>query len=165
MVAQICPDNILKVKVKSRHGSKLAPILQSANDRNAFWLKTLRPCQSVCPRSCKMVIHAHFALLNYNFHVFDIVQPYQSDFLHLCEDFPFLYSFCMVKLWFECFEYYQYIQMWQYMLICGDGAKSVTHLMQYYLLQSELAKEKPLMISNMTLTVLNLNQDTQRCNN
>ena len=28
---------------------------------------------------------------------------------------------CMVELWFECFEYYPYIQMWQYMLICGVG--------------------------------------------
>ena len=43
---------------------------------------------------------------------------------------------CMVKLWFECFEYYPYIQMWQYMLICGVGEKPVTHLMQYHLLQT-----------------------------
>ena len=58
--------------------------------------------------------------------VFDIVQPHQSDLVHLCEDLrflPFLYSFCMVKLWFECFEYYPYIQMWQYVLMCGVGAK------------------------------------------
>ena len=41
----------------------------------------------------------------------------------------------MVELWFECFEYYPYIQMWQYMLICGVGAKPGTHLMQYHLLQ------------------------------
>ena len=67
---------------------------------------------------------------------------------------------CMVELWFECFEYYPYIQMWQYMLICGVGAKSVTHLMQYHLLQWEVAKVKPLMNSNMTLTVLNLHQKT-----
>ena len=64
----------------------------------------------------------------------------------------------MVKLWFECFEYYTYIQMWQYMLICGDGAKPVAHLMQYHLLQWDVAKVKPLMNSNMTLTVLNLHQ-------
>ena len=45
--------------------------------------------------------------------------------------------------------------MWQYMLICGVGAKPVTHLMQYHLLQWEVAKVKPLMNSNiMTLTVL-----------
>ena len=46
------------------------------------------------------------------------------------------------------------------MLICGVGAKSVTHLMQYHLLQWEVAKVKPLMNSNMTLTVLNLHQKT-----
>ena len=63
---------------------------QSATDRNAFGLKRLRPCQSVCPRSCKMVTHAHFAELNYDLHVFDNVQPYQSDFIHLCEDLRLL---------------------------------------------------------------------------
>ena len=67
---------------------------------------------------------------------------------------------CMVELWFECFEHYTYIQMWQYMLICGVGAKSVTHLMQTQLLQWEVAKVKPLMNSIMTLTVLNLHQKT-----
>ena len=64
----------------------------------------------------------------------------------------------MVELWFECFEYYPYIQMWQYMLLCGVGAKPVAHLMQYHLLQWEVAKVKRLMNSNMTLTVLNLHQ-------
>ena len=48
--------------------------------------------------------------------------------------------------------------MWQYMIICGAGAKPVTHLMQYHLLQWDVAKVKPLMNCNMTLTVLNLNQ-------
>ena len=52
--------------------------------------------------------------------------------------------------------------MWQYMLICGVGAKPVTHLMQYHLLQWEVAKVKPLMNSNMTLTVLNLHQKTPK---
>ena len=115
--------------------------------------------QSVCPRWCKMVMHAHFAQLNYDLHVFNIVQPYQSDHVHLCEDLrllPFSYLFCMVELWFECFEYYPYIQMWQYMFLCGVGAKPVAHLMQYHLLQWEVAKVKRLMNSNMTLTVLNL---------
>ena len=29
---------------------------------------------------------------------------------------------CMRELWFECFfEYYPYIQMWQYMFICEVG--------------------------------------------
>ena len=68
----------------------------------------------------------------------------------------------MVELWFECFEYYPYIQMWQYMLSCGVGAKPVAHLMQYHLLQWEVAKVKQLMNSNMTLTVLNLHQKTPK---
>ena len=43
------------------------------NQQKCFRVERLRPCQSVCPRSCKMVIHAHFAQLNYDLHVFDIV--------------------------------------------------------------------------------------------
>ena len=51
----------------------------------------------------------------------------------------------MGELWFECFEYYPYIQMWQYMLICGAGAKPVAHLMQYHLLHTmESCKSKTL---------------------
>ena len=69
----------------------------------------------------------------------------------------------MVELWFECFEYYPYIQMWQYMLLCGVGAKPVAHLMQYHLLQWEVAKVKQLMNSTMTLTVLYLHQKTPKC--
>ena len=38
----------------------------------------------------------------------------------------------------------------------------MTHLMQYHLLQWEVAKVKPLMNSNMTLTVLNLHQKTRK---
>ena len=68
----------------------------------------------------------------------------------------------MVKLWFECFKYYPCIQMWQYMLKCGVGAKAVAHLMQYHLLQWEVVKVKPLMNSNMTLTVLNLHKKTAK---
>ena len=41
------------------------------------------------------------------------------------------------------------------MLLCGIGAKPVAHLMQYHLLQWEVAKVKQLMTSNITLTVLN----------
>ena len=52
--------------------------------------------------------------------------------------------------------------MWQYMLICGGGAKPVTHLMLYHLLQWGVAKVKPLMNSNTTLTVLNLHQKTSK---
>ena len=50
----------------------------------------------------------------------------------------------------------------------GDGAetrsraKPVAHLMQYHLLQWEVAKLKQLMTSNMTLTVLNLHQKTPK---
>ena len=47
------------------------------------------------------------------------------------------------------------------MLMCGVGAKPVAHLMKWtHLLQWELEKVKFLMNSNMTLTVLNLHQNT-----
>ena len=49
------------------------------------------------------------------------------------------------------------------MILCGIGAKLVAHLIQYHLLQWEVAKVKQLMTSNTTLTVLNLHQ--KRCNN
>ena len=52
--------------------------------------------------------------------------------------------------------------MWQYILTCGVRGKPVTHLMQFYLLQWEVAKVKPLMNSNMTLTMLNLHQKTPK---
>ena len=68
----------------------------------------------------------------------------------------------MVELWFASFEYYPYIQIWQHMLLCGVGTKSVAHLMQYHLLQWEVAKVKQLMNSNMTLTVINLHQKTPK---
>ena len=68
----------------------------------------------------------------------------------------------MVELWFASFEYYPYIQMWQYMLLCGVGAKPVAHLTQYHLLQWEVAKVKQLMNSNMTLTVPNLHHKTPK---
>ena len=45
------------------------------------------------------------------------------------------------------------------MLLCGVRAKPVAHLMQYHLLQWEVAKVKRLMNSNMTLTVLILKQE------
>ena len=35
--------------------------------------------------------------------------------------------------------------MWQYMLVCGVGAKPVAHLMKHHLLQWKVAKVKPLM--------------------
>ena len=70
----------------------------------------------------------------------------------------------MVELWFASFEYYPNIQIWQHMLLCGVGAKPVAHLMQYQctVLKWEVAKVKQLMNSNMTLTVLNLNQKTPK---
>ena len=45
------------------------------------------------------------------------------------------------------------------MFLCGIGAKPVAHLIQYHLLQWEVAK---VMNSNMTLTVLNLHQKTRK---
>ena len=48
------------------------------------------------------------------------------------------------------------------MLLCGIGRKPVAHLMQYHLLQWEVAKIKQLMTSNMALTVLNLHQKTPK---
>ena len=48
------------------------------------------------------------------------------------------------------------------MLLCWIGAKPVAHLIQYHLLQWEVAKVKQLMTSNMTLTVLNLHQKTPK---
>ena len=52
--------------------------------------------------------------------------------------------------------------MWQYMLLCVVGAKLVAHLMQYHLLQWEVAKVKRLRNSNMTLIVFNLHQKTPK---
>ena len=52
--------------------------------------------------------------------------------------------------------------MWQYMLLCGVGAKPVAHLMQYHVLKWEVEKVKQLINSNMTLTVLNLHQKTPK---
>ena len=46
--------------------------------------------------------------------------------------------------------------------MCGVGAKSVAHLMKFHLLKWEVVKVKFLMNSNMTLTVLNLHQKTDR---
>ena len=46
------------------------------------------------------------------------------------------------------------------MLMCGVGAKSVAHVMKFYLLQWEVMKVKSLINSNMTSTVLNLHQKT-----
>ena len=48
------------------------------------------------------------------------------------------------------------------MLLCGVEAKPVAHLMQHHLLQWEVAKVKRLMNSTMTLTVLNLHQNTPK---
>ena len=52
--------------------------------------------------------------------------------------------------------------MWQYMLFCEIAAKPVAHLVQYHLLQWEVAKVKWLMNSNMTLRVLNLHHKTPK---
>ena len=68
----------------------------------------------------------------------------------------------MVKLWFASFEYYPYIHMWQHMLLSGVQVKPVAYLIQYHVLQWEVAKVKQLMNSNMTLTVPNLHQKTPK---
>ena len=53
--------------------------------------------------------------------------------------------------------------MWQSMQNVELGQNlSVAHLMQYHLLQWEVAKVKRLMNSNMTLTVPNLHQKTPK---
>ena len=44
------------------------------------------------------------------------------------------------------------------MLMCRVGAKSVAHLMKFYLLQWEVMKVKFLINSNMNLIVLNRHQ-------
>ena len=46
--------------------------------------------------------------------------------------------------------------------MCGVGVKPVAHLMKYHLLKWEVAKVKPLMNLNTTLTVLNLQQKTPK---
>ena len=46
------------------------------------------------------------------------------------------------------------------MLMCGVGAKSLAHLMNFHLLQWEVVTVKFSMNFNMTLTVLNLHQKT-----
>ena len=52
---------------------KISADLPVRNRQKCFWVeKTL----TVCPRSCKMATQAHFAQLNYDLHVFDIVQPH-----------------------------------------------------------------------------------------
>ena len=62
----------------------------------------------------------------------------------------------MAELWFRWFEYYGIITMHTEMVIhlmnayCGVGAKSVAHLMKFYLLQWEVMKVKFLINSNMT---------------
>ena len=46
------------------------------------------------------------------------------------------------------------------MLMCGDGAKPVAHLIKFHQLQWEIAQVKALMNFNMTLTVPNLHKKT-----
>ena len=76
----------------------------------------------------------------------------------------------MAELWFGCFEYYHAYRSGNTFNEClcvvlGAclcvvlGAKSVDHLMKFYLLQWKIVKVKFLINSNMTLTVLNLHQD------
>ena len=48
------------------------------------------------------------------------------------------------------------------MITCGVGAKSVSHLMKFHLLDWEVAKVKFFMNSYMSLGVLNLHQKTDQ---
>ena len=68
----------------------------------------------------------------------------------------------MAELWFRCFEYYQAYRSGNTLNECLCVVKSVTRLMKFHLLQWEVVKVKFLMNSNMTLTVLNLHQKTDK---
>ena len=48
------------------------------------------------------------------------------------------------------------------MFMCGVGVKPVDPLIKYHLLQWEVAKLEPLIYSNMTLTVHNVQQKTPK---
>ena len=58
----------------------------------------------------------------------------------------------MAELWFRWFEYYHAYRSGNIFInaYCGVGAKSVAHLMKFYLLQWEVMKVKFLINSNMT---------------
>ena len=69
----------------------------------------------------------------------------------------------MAELWFGCLEYYHACRSgntFNECLCVVLGAKSMAHWMKFHLLQWEVVKVKLLMNSNLTLTVLNLNQKT-----
>ena len=70
-------------------GFKISADLPVCNQQKSFRVEKIRTLP-VCPKSCKMVIHAHFTQLNYDLHVFDIVQPHLSDLILLCEDLRLL---------------------------------------------------------------------------
>ena len=57
------------------------------NQQKCYWIEKIKILPVCLSRSCKTIIHAQFAQLNYDLHVFDIVQPYQSDLIHLCDKF------------------------------------------------------------------------------
>ena len=72
----------------------------------------------------------------------------------------------MAQLWFGCFEYYHaYISgnTFNEYVSVHVGAKTAAHLIKWaHLLQREVTKAKFLMISKITLTVLNLHQKTDQ---
>ena len=70
-------------------GFKISANPPVRNRQKCFQVEKMKTLP-VCPRSCKMVTHANFTLLNYDLHVFDIVQPYQSDLVYLPEDLRLL---------------------------------------------------------------------------
>ena len=60
----------------------------------------------------------------------------------------------MAELWFRWFEYYHAYRSGDTFneSLCCVGAKSVAHLMKFYLSQWEVMKVKFLINSNMTFT-------------
>ena len=55
------------------------------NRQKCYWAEKIKILPVYLSGSCKTIIHAQFAQLNYDLHNFNIVQPYQSELLHLCE--------------------------------------------------------------------------------
>ena len=74
---------------KIKAGFKVSADLPLRNRQKCFRVEKIKTLP-VCPRSCMMVIHAHFAQLNYDLHVFNIVQPCQRDLVPLSEDLRLL---------------------------------------------------------------------------
>ena len=73
-------------------GFELSADPSNCNQQKCYWVKKIKILPVCLSRSCKTIIPEQIAQFNYDLHVFDIVQPYQSDLIHLCEHsspFPF----------------------------------------------------------------------------